>query len=244
MTYRELLAHYLAAARLNTNQAARLCAERGCPVHRTYLSKILNGRLPPPSAEVSRALAEICGQDPEALVVAGYLEKAPGPVRRLLDTAFARPAGDELEEVAYLPTLGQVPAGEPILAEEEGREPLAVPQRLAGGAHFALRIEGDSMTGAGIEDGDYVVVRRQPSAEDGEIVVARLANGEVTCKRLERRRGQVRLLPANPRYAPITGEMELIGTVRAVVKPAGPSLPNSGRFKPPHGDGHNGRGPE
>jgi SOS-response transcriptional repressor LexA len=214
MTYRELLARYLAEARLNTNQAARLCAERGCPIHRTYLSKILNGKLPPPSAEVSRALAGLCGQDPEPLVVAGYREKAPAPVRRLLALAE-----EKEEDVAYLSILGLVPAGVPVLAEEQRGEPLAVPKRLARGAHFALRIEGDSMTGAGIEDGDYVVVRRQPTAETGEVVVARLA-GEVTCKRLELAPGRPpRLLPANPRYAPLEGaELELIGVVRAVVK--------------------------
>lgn len=218
MTYRELLARYLAEARLNANQAARLCTERGCPVHRTYLSKILNGRLPPPSAEVSRTLAGICGRDPEELIIAGYREKAPAPVRRLLEAARPRLGKGAVEDVVYLPTLGQVPAGEPILAEEEGREPVAVPRRLARGADFALRIEGDSMTGAGIEDGDFVIVRRQSAAEHGEIVVARLTGGEVTCKRLERRGGTVRLLPANPRYAPLEGEMELVGVVRAVVK--------------------------
>ena len=219
MTYRELLARYLAEAGLNTNRAAKLCAERGCRIHRTYLSKILNGRLPPPSAEVSETLAEVCGQDPEPLVVAGYREKAPAPVRRLLDEVWGGGEPGE-EEVVYLPTLGRGPAGQPILSEETGDEALLVPARLARGAHFALRIEGDSMVGAGIEDGDYVVVRRQPAAESGEVVVARLAGGEVTCKRLEKLPGQAaRLLPANPRYAPLEGDaFELIGVVRAVVK--------------------------
>ncbi|MGE5507780.1 MAG: helix-turn-helix domain-containing protein, partial [Chitinophagales bacterium] len=93
MKYRDLLARYLAGAGLNANQAALRCAERGCKIHRTYLSKILNGRLPPPSAEVSRVLAEVCGQDPEPLVIAGYEEKAPAPIRRLLAQRRAEAPG-------------------------------------------------------------------------------------------------------------------------------------------------------
>jgi repressor LexA len=245
MKYRDLLARYLTGAGLNANQAALRCTERGCKIHRTYLSKILNGRLPPPSAEVSRALAEVCGQDPEPLVIAGYEEKAPAPVRRLLAQrrvegtdqlpeqapggsrariaraaeAAAQAAGDLLEGVAFLPALGLVPAGQPVLSEENSEGPVAVPERLAEGAQFALRIEGDSMIEAGIEDGDYVIVRRQPTAENGEIVVARVERGEVTCKRFERHGQGVRLLPANVRYKPILPtELELIGVVKAVVK--------------------------
>jgi repressor LexA len=243
MKYRDLLARYLAGAGLNANQAALRCAERGCKIHRTYLSKILNGRLPPPSAEVSRVLAKLCGQDPEPLVIAGYEEKAPAPVRRLLARrraegpdqeeqssgsstriareaqAAAQAAGDLLEGVAFLPALGLVPAGQPVLSEENSEGPVAVPEWLAEGAQFALRIEGDSMIEAGIEDGDYVIVRRQPTAENGEIVVARVERGEVTCKRFERHGQGVRLLPANVRYKPILPtELELIGVVKAVVK--------------------------
>ena len=83
---------------------------------------------------------------------------------------------------------------------------------------FALRVKGDSMIGAGILDGDKVVVRPQQSADDGQIVVARIGD-EATVKRLSRRNGQIWLLPENDNYAPIDGsEAEIIGLVKAVVR--------------------------
>lgn len=83
---------------------------------------------------------------------------------------------------------------------------------------FALRVRGDSMIGAGILDGDKVVIRPQPTAQDGQIVVARIGD-EATVKRLSRRNGQVWLLPENPAYDPIDGsEAELVGLVKAVIR--------------------------
>lgn len=83
---------------------------------------------------------------------------------------------------------------------------------------FALRVRGDSMMGAGILSGDTVVVLPRQTADDGQIVVARIED-EATVKRLSRRNGEVWLLPENPAYAPIDGrEAELIGIVKAVVR--------------------------
>lgn len=83
---------------------------------------------------------------------------------------------------------------------------------------FALRVRGDSMIGAGILDGDKVVVRPQQTAEDGQIVVARIGD-EATVKRLHRRNGSILLMPENDNYEPIDGsEAEIIGLVRAVVR--------------------------
>ena len=83
---------------------------------------------------------------------------------------------------------------------------------------FALRVRGDSMVNAGILDGDKVVVRPQPTADDGQIVVARIGD-EATVKRLSRKNGQVWLLPENPAYEPIDGsEAELVGLVKAVFR--------------------------
>lgn len=114
-----------------------------------------------------------------------------------------------------IPIVGVVTAGVPILAVEnlEGTMP------WEGDPHcFALRVRGDSMIGAGILDGDKVVVRPQPTADDGQIVVARIGD-EATVKRLRRRNGQVWLMPENDSYSPIDGsEAELVGLVRAVVR--------------------------
>ena len=113
-----------------------------------------------------------------------------------------------------IPVVGLVTAGLPILAVEnqEGTIPWNDP------GCFALRVRGDSMIGAGILTGDLVVVRPQQSADDGQIVVARIEE-EATVKRLRRRDGQIWLLPENDNYAPIDGTYaEIIGIVKAVVR--------------------------
>ena len=114
-----------------------------------------------------------------------------------------------------IPVIGVVTAGVPILAFEnqEGTIPWDGDPSC-----FALRVRGDSMINAGILNGDKVVVRPQPTANDGQIVVARLED-EATVKRLSRRNGQIWLLPENDNYDPIDGsEAEIIGIVKAVVR--------------------------
>ena len=114
-----------------------------------------------------------------------------------------------------IPVVGVVTAGVPILAVEniEGY----IPWEGESGC-FALRVRGDSMIGAGILDGDKVVVRPQKTAENGEIVVA-LLDDSATVKRLRRKNGEVWLMPENPAYTPIDGrEAQLIGRVKAVIR--------------------------
>ena len=114
-----------------------------------------------------------------------------------------------------IPVVGVVTAGLPILAVEN-QEGTMVWDGESG--CFALRVRGDSMIGAGILPGDKVVVRPQATADDGQIVVARIGD-EATVKRLSRKNGQIWLLPENDAYAPIDGsEAELIGLVKAVVR--------------------------
>ena len=113
-----------------------------------------------------------------------------------------------------IPIVGVVTAGIPILAVENQEGTLA----WSDPGCFALRVRGDSMINAGILSGDLVVVRPQQTANDGQIVVARIGD-EATVKRLRRRSGQVWLLPENENYEPIDGsEAELIGLVKAVVR--------------------------
>ena len=114
-----------------------------------------------------------------------------------------------------IPVVGVVTAGMPILAVENQEGTMAWE---GDPSCFALRVRGDSMINAGILSGDKVVVRPQPTANDGQIVVARIGD-EATVKRLSRKNGQVWLLPENPDYDPIDGsEAELIGIVKAVVR--------------------------
>lgn len=113
-----------------------------------------------------------------------------------------------------IPVVGVVTAGLPILAVENQEGTLSWNEPGC----FALRVRGDSMINAGILSGDKVVVRPQPSADDGQIVVARIGE-EATVKRLCRRNGQVWLMPENEHYDPIDGtEAEIIGIVKAVVR--------------------------
>ena len=114
-----------------------------------------------------------------------------------------------------IPVIGVVTAGLPILALENQEGTMA----WEGDPKcFALRVRGDSMINAGILDGDKVVVRPQQTADDGQIVVARIGD-EATVKRLSRKNGQILLLPENENYDPIDGtEAELIGIVKAVVR--------------------------
>ena len=116
-----------------------------------------------------------------------------------------------------VPILGTIRAGLPMAAEQrvEGwaTADVAEPEE-----HFFLRVTGDSMINAGILSGDKVVVRPQPSADDGQIVVARIED-EATVKRLRRRNGQIWLMPENDNYSPIDGtNAEIIGIVKAVVR--------------------------
>ena len=115
----------------------------------------------------------------------------------------------------YIPIVGVVTAGLPILAVENQEGTMV----WDGDPDcFALRVRGDSMIGAGILDGDKVVIRPQQTAQDGQIVVARIGD-EATVKRLHRQNGEVWLMPENDNYEPIDGsEAEIIGLVRAVVR--------------------------
>ena len=113
-----------------------------------------------------------------------------------------------------IPVIGTVTAGLPILAVENQEGSISWEDPNC----FALRVRGDSMINAGILSGDLVIVRPQQTADDGQIVVARIGD-EATVKRLRRRSGQVWLLPENPHYEPIDGsEAQLVGLVKAVIR--------------------------
>jgi repressor LexA len=129
------------------------------------------------------------------------------------DSGDARPAPQ------YVPVIGRIAAGGPILAEEQVEEVMALPQSLVGGGTlFMLEVKGDSMVDAAICDGDYVVIRQQPTAENGEIVAAMIDN-EATVKTLQRKEDHIWLLPHNESYQPINGDDAVIlGKVTAVLR--------------------------
>jgi repressor LexA len=128
-------------------------------------------------------------------------------------------SGDARPAPQYVPMIGRIAAGGPILAEEQVEEVLPLPRSLVGaGTLFMLEVKGDSMVDAAICDGDYVVIRQQPTAENGEMVAA-LIDDEATVKTLQRKSGHIWLLPHNDAYEPIDGDDAVIlGKVTAVMR--------------------------
>ena len=136
----------------------------------------------------------------------GYISRSDGKMRSIT-----------LSEPEGVPILGTVAAGEPILAVEDALGYLPWGEGNAD-EYFALKIRGESMINAGILDGDMVVVKRQQTAKNGEIVIALIEDG-ATCKRFRRSAGKVWLLPENDDYEPIDGTgAEILGRVTAVIR--------------------------
>jgi repressor LexA len=144
-----------------------------------------------------------------------------GEVAERVSTAVDRgtPEADDRPSPAFVPLLGNIAAGGPILAEQAVEAVFPLPREVVGeGTLFLLNVRGDSMVEAAITDGDWVVVRQQPVAENGEIVAA-MIEGEATVKTFKRRDGHVWLMPANPAYEPIPGDdATVLGRVVAVLR--------------------------
>jgi len=151
-----------------------------------------------------------------ALERKGYLRRDGDRMRVLeITDRTALPHG----EVVSLPLVGRVSAGLPLLAEQQIEEMIPIPRRFVGWSDesFLLTVRGDSMIGAGIFDGDLVIVRCQPTADPGELVVA-LMGDEATVKRLQVSDEGPYLRPENPAYAPLRGEFEIIGKVVGLLR--------------------------
>ncbi len=128
-------------------------------------------------------------------------------------------SGDARPAPAYIPVVGRIAAGGPILADQVVEDVFPLPRQVVGdGTLFMLNVVGDSMVDAAICDGDWVVVHQQPAAENGDIVAA-MIDGEATVKTFKRRDGHVWLMPHNPNYAPIPGDdATILGRVTAVLR--------------------------
>jgi repressor LexA len=167
----------------------------------------------------------------------GYLKRDPNrpralevflpevmAARRSLGVAEESPydetgIGDSVPAASYVPLVGRIAAGGPILAEERYDDVFPLPKQLVGeGELFLLEVAGDSMIEAAICSGDYVVIKKEQTAENGEIVAA-LIDGEATVKTFQRKDGKVWLLPHNPNYDPIDGtNATILGKVTAVLR--------------------------
>jgi repressor LexA len=123
------------------------------------------------------------------------------------------------QEARYVPLIGRIAAGVPIVAEQQVEDIFPLPRQIVGeGNVFMLKVSGDSMINAAITDGDWVVVRQQEDAENGEIV-AGMIDGEATVKTFKRSDGHVWLIPHNPAYTPILGDdATILGKVVAVLR--------------------------
>jgi repressor LexA len=181
-------------------------------VFRLVREQLLAGS-PPTVREVQRAFGfrsvETAREHLEALVREGRLTKQRGRARGYRLPAAAGPP------TVLVPLLGRVPAGALDAAVEDPEGYLPIRSRCSAGELFALRVRGESMTGAGILPGDVVIVRRQRTAGSGEIVVA-LVGDEATVKRLRIRRKRVELHAENPDFEPIVPdprELTLLGKV-------------------------------
>ena len=187
-----------------------------------YIRQVTRERSYPPSV---REIGEAVGLSSSSTVHnhlnqlerRGLIRRDPTKSRTVQLVEEANTASLRRSAVA-LPIVGHVAAGQPILAEEHIEDHLVVSPELAEEGWFALRVRGDSMINVGILDGDLVIVRPQPDAPDGTIVVA-LVGDEATVKRLDRQQGRVRLVAENPNYAPIEPEAaEMVGSVKGVLR--------------------------
>lgn len=195
-----------------------------------YIQRTVAGRGYPPSMrEIGDAvglssLSSVTHQLGQ-LELAGYLRRDPNRPRAL-EVLIDLPSSDEsgptlstVADAAMVPLVGRIAAGIPITAEQQVEEVFPLPRQLVGsGDLFMLKVVGESMIDAAICDGDWVVVRQQRTADNGEIVAAML-DGEATVKVFRQRDGHTWLLPRNSAFEPILGdEAQVLGKVVAVLR--------------------------
>jgi repressor LexA len=191
-------------------------------------SRSLEGGYPPSVREIGRAVG-LCSSSTvqnhlNVLERKGLIRRDPTKSRTVLLTDFSAPTSGS-SRAYWLPLVGQVAAGAPLLAEQNIEEHLAIGPEIAGGEDsFLLRVRGESMLGDGIFDGDLVVVKPTPDVPNGTVAVVRLESqetgeSEVTVKRLYRERGHVRLQPSNDAFEPlIVSDARIEGRVVAVIR--------------------------
>ena len=199
-----------------------------------HIAGTLRARGYPPSVrEIARAVGlnstSAVHHHLQILEREGYLERGAAQSRAIRMTpnaALNLGLSSELvpqsaaSEAHVLPIVGEIAAGGPIEAYQDASETLAVPDVFApGGDAYVLKVRGDSMIGALIADGDYVLIRPQTTARDGDIVVAQVEENAVTLKRFFKEKGRVRLQPANPEYpAQFYDDVRIQGKLIGVIR--------------------------
>lgn len=184
--------------------------------------KIKKSGYPPSVREIGEAVGLKSSSTVHAHLVQleekGHLRKDPTKPRAIIPVEPENDAFPVSETVA-LPVVGHVAAGTPILAEQNIDDYLPVPvDFISGGTHFILRVKGESMIEAGIMDGDYLIVRQQPDAQNGEIVVA-LLEDEATVKRLYKHQENIELRPENSAMSPIfVDRVQIAGKVAGLLR--------------------------
>ncbi len=180
-----------------------------------YINEQVRTKNYPPSVreickEMSLSSSSTVHSHLRALERKGFIKRDPTKPRAIEILHPASRSGSR-KKSRLVPLVGQVTAGAPVLAEENIEDYIVLPEEMVGNGDtvFMLRVKGDSMKEAGILEGDMVLVRQQPSAENGEIVVA-LLDEEATVKRFYREEGLIRLQPENPDYDPIEAESEVL----------------------------------
>lgn len=187
----------------------------GHEIHWTSLQKYVSGQRNP-SLRTLEVLANYSNH-PITYFVEEDIELTK-KVARLEKLRQLKKDYDKLTKIIEIPILGSVPAGEPNIQYENLEGYYPVPYVLYKDESFVLKIKGDSMIGVGIEDGDIVLVRQQPTAEIGQTVIARIGD-EVTCKRFYIRNNRPVLEPANSKYKTIEpDELQIIGVVTKIIR--------------------------
>jgi repressor LexA len=216
-------------------RGARMLSKRQREIYDFVLGYVDRHGYPPTVREIGEAVGLASPSTVHAhlanLERAGYLKRDPTKPRALEVLVGDRPRAASGRsrlpagrEPRMLPLVGEIAAGGPLLAEENIEDYLAVPEPLTrGGEEFLLRVKGDSMVDAGILSGDYVVVRRQANAQNGDIVVALAgedeAADEATVKRFFREDGRVRLQPENAALEPLYPDhVTILGKVIGVFR--------------------------
>lgn len=203
---------------------ARGLSEKQTAVLQCIQRSVLSRGYPPSYREIGDAvgLASLSSVTHHLgqLELAGAIRRDPAKPRAI-EILVDVPLGDypEPDRTTVVPMVGRIAAGIPITAEEQVEEVLPLPRKLVGGGDlFMLKVTGDSMIDAAICDGDWVVIRQQATAENGDIVAAML-DGEATIKVFRQRDGHTWLLPRNTAFEPILGdEAEVLGKLVAVLR--------------------------